>query len=161
MPRRRDLKLRASYPCFQPHGKTIREMNRYRRLRLLTQSHRSPPLGPGVVNFVDRRAESRYSDVSMHAGCEGFPMCTTEDEEGSILHIAPNGPASIVRGRKEGSSPAKRKSTNTTANSSAEKKLRRSSRLLQHDSGHENVDSDKRTNGDSIERDGTGVVESS
>lgn len=97
----------------------------------------------------------------MHAGCNGFPMCTTEDEEGSILHVAPNGPASIVRGRKEGSSPAKRKLTKTIANSSAEKKLRRSSRLLQHDLGRESVDSDKRPGGDSIEGGGPAIVESS
>lgn len=62
----------------------------------------TPPLQP-----VDRsRGDSRYSDISMHASCGSFPSCTTEDASGSILHN--NQPVQSVKGRKEGSSPAKR-----------------------------------------------------
>jgi len=62
-------------------------------------------------NIRDRRAESRYSDISMHAGCTAFPGCTTEDAEGHIVHSSPSMtlPAGVVRGRKEGPSPSKRK----------------------------------------------------
>ncbi|KAK5134726.1 hypothetical protein LTR08_006241 [Meristemomyces frigidus] len=54
---------------------------------------------------IDRRGDSRFSDISMHAGCDSFPACLTEDHEGHILHN--NGPAPVIRGRKEGSSPGK------------------------------------------------------
>ena len=68
----------------------------------------SPPMQP----VADRRGDSRYSDISMHAGCNAFPTCISEDTEGHLIHTG--GPAGVVRGRKEGdSSPSKRKSTST------------------------------------------------
>ncbi|KAK3723144.1 hypothetical protein LTR37_001867 [Vermiconidia calcicola] len=66
-----------------------------------------PPFGSDVINFIDRRAESRHSDVSMHNNCDSFPSCTTEDAEGHVVHNPPAAPATVVRGRKEGSSPTK------------------------------------------------------
>ena len=99
---------------------------------------------------VSRREISRFSDISMHPTCASFPACTTEDFEGRIVHSADcnattNGtgtPASVVRGRKEGSSPTKRKSSTqpTQENPKAKKRTRRSSRLLQHDSGYDGSD---------------------
>ena len=67
----------------------------------------SPPMQP----VTDRRGDSRYSDISMHAGCNAFPSCISEDTEGHLVHTG--GPATVVRGRKEGSSLSKRKSTST------------------------------------------------
>lgn len=99
-----------------------------------------PTFGSDALNFANKgaRAESRYSDISMHAGCNGFPNCTSEDCDGHIVHNAPNAPATVVRGRKEGSSPTKRKLSNKAKKSDrAYKTSRRSSRLLQHDSGHD------------------------
>ena len=101
------------------------------------------------VEFIDRRAESRYSDVSMHAGCNGFPTCTTEDADGRIVHntnatnCTPAAPAPVVRGRKEGSSPTKRKLSHSAKKGDMEKakKLRRSTRLSQHDSGYSGASS--------------------
>lgn len=120
---------------------------------------------PDSSNFADRREGSRYSDVSMHAGCTGFPTCTSEDEDGHIVHQTPTTPATVVKGRKEGSSPTKRKLSESAAmGDHAEKKRRRSSRLLQHDSGYAGLGSgngsDERANGDASERDGAAVVES-
>ncbi|KAK3710414.1 hypothetical protein LTR37_010257 [Vermiconidia calcicola] len=63
-----------------------------------------PPFGSDVINFIDRRAESRYSDVSMHNNCDSFPSCTTEDAEGHVVHNPPAASATVVRGRKEGGS---------------------------------------------------------
>ncbi|KAK5121153.1 hypothetical protein LTR85_005637 [Meristemomyces frigidus] len=60
---------------------------------------------PLMAPMIDRRGDSRYSDVSMHAGCTSFPACLTEDGEGHLQHT--NGPATAVKGRKEGSSPSK------------------------------------------------------
>ena len=105
--------------------------------------------------FVDRRAESRYSDISMHAGCTSFPTCTSEDAEGRIVHDSPGAPAAVVKGKKEGSSPTKRKlsSDSTNKNDHAEKRTRRSARLLQHDSGYGDSSSDDRANGNAGEED--------
>ncbi|KAK4543933.1 hypothetical protein LTR36_004707 [Oleoguttula mirabilis] len=58
-----------------------------------------------MAPVADRRGDSRYSDTSMHAGCTSFPSCLTEDAEGHLQHT--NGPATVVKGRKEGSSPSK------------------------------------------------------
>ena len=114
--------------------------------------------GPNLVNVMDRRAESRYSDVSMHNGCTSFPRCTTEDEDGQIVHSTPSAPSTVVKGRKEGSSPTKRKSNSGKAkNDQAEKKLRRSSRLLQHDSGYVGEPSDVNDDGDTQSK-GTGIA---
>lgn len=55
------------------------------------------------------RDESRGSDVSMHAGCTYFPNCTTEDDCGHVIHSSPAVTPSLIMGKKEGSSPAKRK----------------------------------------------------
>ena len=134
-------------------------------------------LGSEFVNSIDRRGDSRYSDVSMHAGCTGFPTCTTEDDEGHLVHNAianstPVAPATVVRGRKEGSSPTKRKLSRSinkdTKDQSAKKRPRRSTRLLRDDSGYDGGSSDDRINGDvtnSVEANGNngngtaGVVE--
>ena len=116
--------------------------------------------------IVDRRAESRHSDISMHAGCTLFPTCTTEDSEGHIVHNTntnangtPAAPATVVRGRKEGSSPTKRKLSRSAKKDDkgekAKKRPRRSTRLLQHDSGY-----DGGSSGNSDDRNGdnnTGV----
>ena len=108
-----------------------------------------PPFDYDVGNFIDRRAESRYSDISMHAGCDSFPTCTTEDAEGHIVHNGntnnvPSAPATVVRGRKEGSSPTKRKLSHSSKKADkeerAKKRPRRSTRLLQHDSGYDGSD---------------------
>lgn len=56
---------------------------------------------------MDRRGVN-YSDISMHNGCINYPSCISEDADGQIVHI--NNPSTVIRGRKEGSSPAKRKS---------------------------------------------------
>jgi hypothetical protein len=51
------------------------------------------------------------SDVSMHTACNLFPICTTEDDSSIVVHNSPACPTTSVKGRKEGSSPMKRKST--------------------------------------------------
>jgi hypothetical protein len=111
-----------------------------------------PAFGENGTNgtiTINRRDDSRFSDISMHQGCNSFPACTTEDAEGRIVHstnctagnIPPGAPATVVRGRKEGSSPTKRKSSSSSStkedNPKAKKRIRRSSRLLQHDPGYD------------------------
>lgn len=54
------------------------------------------------------RRDNSCSDISMHGGCSIFPLCTSEDEQGQIVHSSPALPSSGVKGRKEGSSPTKR-----------------------------------------------------
>lgn len=92
-----------------------------------------------ALNAIDRRAASSsgYSDVSMHAGCENFPHCITEDPSGCLVHNNTVVSAGMVKGKKEGSSPTKRKlSTNSAAkkNERTEKRARNSSRLPQRGS---------------------------
>lgn len=117
-----------------------------------------PPLGSDIFSFIDRRGESRYSDVSMHAGCTSFPSCTSEDAEGHIVHNPPQAPSTVVRGRKEGSSPTKRKLSRTAADNDGgtKKRARRSTRLLQHDSGHIGTSSDERDDHSSADAGTTG-----
>ena len=127
-----------------------------------------PPFGESATTTtnVNRRDDSRFSDISMHPACTSFPACTTEDSEGRIVHSAncnasnnaPGAPATVVRGRKEGSSPTKRKSSHSSStqaaqedNPKAKKRTRRSTRLLQHDSGYEGYDeSSSASNGDAV-----------
>ena len=132
-----------------------------------------------TMNNINRRDDSRFSDISMHPACTSFPACTTEDSEGRIIHSAicnaisnaPAAPATVVRGRKEGSSPTKRKSSRSSStqaaqedNPKAKKRTRRSSRLLQHDSGYDGSDeSSSAANGDAVagasnDRDGDGAA---
>ena len=95
-----------------------------------------------AINAFDRRAasNSNYSDISMHASCNSFPHCITEDPNGCLVHDGGvGGPAPVVKGKKEGSTGTKRKSS---ANSTPKKKIARtetrprsSARLLQRDSG--------------------------
>ena len=123
-----------------------------------------PAFGTDIVSFTDRRESSRYSDISMHPGCNSFPDCTTEDAEGHILHSTPQAPATVVRGRKEGSSPTKHKLSSNAQEKGAhaKKRSRRSSGLLQHDSRRDvtstGADSDEPA--DAFEGDGAAVVES-
>jgi len=56
---------------------------------------------------MDRRG-ANYSDISMHAGCTSFPSCFSEGSDGSLVHV--DNPSTVIRGKKEGSSPSKRKS---------------------------------------------------
>jgi hypothetical protein len=127
-----------------------------------------PPFGEtGITTTnVNRRDDSRFSDISMHPTCTSFPACTTEDSEGRIIHSSncnagnndPGAPSTVVRGRKEGSSPTKRKSSRSSStqaaqedNPKAKKRTRRSSRLLQHDSGYDGCDeSSSASNGDAV-----------
>lgn len=129
------------------------------------------PFRSGTNYTSDRRAESRYSDVSMHAGCNDFPSCTSEDAEGRLVHSNPPiTPAKVVKGKKEGSSPGKRKYTKSFVvaradDDYAEYPPRRSPRLLQHDSGCDGgeVDSSSQQHKDHVhtgEADGHVVVES-
>ena len=61
-----------------------------------------------IVPYSDRRGDSRFSDISMHAGCESYPTCLSEDAEGYTVH-SPGVPAASIKSRKEGSSsPIKR-----------------------------------------------------
>jgi hypothetical protein len=108
------------------------------------QSDALDQVGDVIKVSTDRRGDSRYSDVSMHNNCTSFPTCTTEDSEGRVVHNPPTAPATVVKGKKEGSSAAKRKSSSSEKQSDrAEKRpVRRSSRLLQHDSGHPGASSD-------------------
>lgn len=126
-----------------------------------------PPFGENGVGSTsaNRRDDSRFSDVSMHPSCTSFPACTTEDAEGHVVHSAncsasnstPGAPASVVRGRKEGSSPTKRKSRSSSSAQAAQeedtlakKRTRRSSRLLQHDHGYAGSDESSGPNGDAV-----------
>jgi hypothetical protein len=54
---------------------------------------------------IGRRGESHsnVSDISMHTECIGFPACTTEGIDGSIIHSTRCSPADMIRGRKEAS----------------------------------------------------------
>jgi hypothetical protein len=52
------------------------------------------------------------SDVSMHTSCTYFPSCTSEDDSSLVVHDNPACPSSNIKGRKEGSSPLKRMSSN-------------------------------------------------
>ena len=61
-----------------------------------------------------QNASRGSSDVSMHTGCNFFPVCTTEDDSSVVVHNSPACPTTIVKGRKEGSSPMKRESTEIT-----------------------------------------------
>lgn len=93
-----------------------------------------------MLDVINRREQSRYSDISMHAGCTDFPSCTSEDAEGRIVHNTLTSPAEVVKGRKEGSSPAKRKLSVSYVvakeDDHTEKRPCRSPRLLQHDPRH-------------------------
>lgn len=74
---------------------------------------RTAPQEPQVMqNGVDRRKESRSneSDISMHAGCTGYPDCTSEDTNGHIVHT----PSAVVQGRKEGNGNGKSKYSTST-----------------------------------------------
>lgn len=87
---------------------------------------------------ADRRDESFSSDVSMHPNCPGFPNYVSENAHGQIVHT-PSKPATSVRGRKEGSSPVKRKSvsvdgTSTVSPEPQAKRPRRDSTGLPIDS---------------------------
>ncbi|KXT07765.1 hypothetical protein AC579_2786 [Pseudocercospora musae] len=58
------------------------------------------------LDNADRRAMARsnISDVSMHANCENFPTCTSEDAHGHLVHHSTGvAPAAVMRSRKEGS----------------------------------------------------------
>jgi hypothetical protein len=55
------------------------------------------------------------SDVSMHAGCTYFPACTSEDDSSLVVHGNPACPSADIKGRKEGSSPLKRKYSGLTS----------------------------------------------
>ena len=58
------------------------------------------------LDNADRRtmARSNISDVSMHANCENFPTCTSEDAHGHLVHHSAGvAPAAVMRSRKEGS----------------------------------------------------------
>lgn len=50
------------------------------------------------------------SDVSMHTACNYFPVCTSEDDSSMVVHNSPGCPTTVVKSRKEGSSPTKRES---------------------------------------------------
>ncbi|KAF2170110.1 hypothetical protein M409DRAFT_19716 [Zasmidium cellare ATCC 36951] len=54
--------------------------------------------GNEAAGAVDRRL-ANGSDISMHPDCESYPVCTSEDTEGRVVH---NPPAQGVRSRKEG-----------------------------------------------------------
>lgn len=95
-----------------------------------------PDFDQQALNAIDRRAASNsgYSDISMHATCNAFPHCITEDPNGCLVHDSMAVPVEVVKGKKEGSSPDKRKwSTNSTSkkNERTEKRARTSSRLPQ------------------------------
>lgn len=63
-----------------------------------------------TIRNAGPRDESRGSDVSMHTACAYFPTCMTEDDAGQVIHgsPAPATPSYNIKGKKEGSSPAKR-----------------------------------------------------
>ncbi|KAK6437626.1 hypothetical protein LTR95_006173 [Oleoguttula sp. CCFEE 5521] len=52
-----------------------------------------------------RRGLCRSSDVSMHADCTHYPTCMFENDMGQMLHSSPIVPATVIKGKKEGSSP--------------------------------------------------------
>jgi hypothetical protein len=65
---------------------------------------------PGAQTIAGVNSTSRVSsDVSMHAGCIYFPSCTSEDDSSLVVHGNPACPSANIKGRKEGSSPMKRK----------------------------------------------------
>lgn len=66
-----------------------------------------PATGTTIRN-PGSRDESQGSDVSMHTACAYFPGCTTEDDTGHVVHTSPATPSTIIKGKKEGSSPIKR-----------------------------------------------------
>lgn len=90
-----------------------------------------------ALNAIDRRAASNsgYSDISMHPSCNNFPQCISEDPNGCLVHEntgMPPAPVAVVKGKKEGSSATKRKSSSSsTGNAGTEKRSRNSSRLPQ------------------------------
>lgn len=93
-------------------------------------------LDQNAIDAIDGRAASNsgYSDISMHATCNNFPNCITEDPNGCLVHDNTAAPAAVVKGKKEGSSPTKRKSSSssaTKASDRAEKRARNSTGLLQ------------------------------
>ncbi|OQO01953.1 hypothetical protein B0A48_12426 [Cryoendolithus antarcticus] len=51
------------------------------------------------------RGVCRSSDVSMHADCTHYPACMFENDMGQILHSSPIMLATVIKGKKEGSSP--------------------------------------------------------
>lgn len=61
---------------------------------------------PNTTPVMDRRG-ANYSDISMHAGCTSFPSCMSEDVDGRLIHV--DNPSTVIKGKKEGSSPSKRK----------------------------------------------------
>lgn len=69
-----------------------------------------PALGAQTITGL-HHASRGSSDVSMHAGCTYFPSCTTEDDSSLVVHGNPACPSASIKGRKEGSSPPKRKSS--------------------------------------------------
>jgi hypothetical protein len=92
-----------------------------------------------MMPVIDRRGDSRFSDVSMHVGCINYPLCLSEDADGHVVHH----PAPAIRSRKEGStsSPIKRKFCDTDlstdepdADGDAERRVR-SPRLSFHGAG--------------------------
>lgn len=110
-----------------------------------TAAQGHPQSNTVVVPVANRRDESRFSDVSMHNNCTSFPTCTTEDANGTIVHAPADCPSPVVKGKKEGSSaaPKRKLSISAETNDQAERKrTRRSSRLLQHDSGYAGGPSD-------------------
>lgn len=104
----------------------------------LAHKNRRSETDQHAINAFDRRAASNsgYSDVSMHANCNAFPHCITEDPNGCLVHDSNVAPSSVVKSRKEGSSPTKRKLSLSAGSKNAdhtEKRARTSSRLLQRD----------------------------
>ncbi|KAK5171175.1 uncharacterized protein LTR77_004319 [Saxophila tyrrhenica] len=112
-------------------------------------------LNQAAASDNNRRGRSNYSDISMHNDCTSFPTCTQEDGNSGVVHNPPVAPAEttstapavtaptaptakIVKGKKEGSASAKRKLSTSAQQSEAteKKRTRRSTRLLQHDSGY-------------------------
>lgn len=71
------------------------------------QTEQTTTAGYGAALYSGSRGSS---DVSMHTGCAYFPSCTSEDDSSLVVHNSPSCPSTSIKGRKEGSSPAKRKS---------------------------------------------------
>jgi hypothetical protein len=59
--------------------------------------------GASTASARRGQSHSNFSDISMHTECIGFPACTTEDFNGSIIHSSHCPPAEVIRSRKEGS----------------------------------------------------------
>jgi len=64
------------------------------------------PSAPNT-NDANRRGESQSSDISMHPECNSYPTCTVENDQGQIVHSSPATPSTVIKGKKEGSSPTK------------------------------------------------------